>query len=228
MNKKKYANFVLFFILFLTSQGAIGNNEKLFFNEQKFTEIRNRIQNEPYAKQTYTLFQEKLKDSEINTDFEPLWSEGHWVRDAAIYYRLSGDEKYLPKAVAQLVDGFQLDKPTKKLFADTTRVNTYFWSWIMYRGGLFFAYDLLKTHQLFKPYEALMNQRLDEIIAEGFRYKNDIKRLGNTQFWGITGLGLAVFYEKTNWLSTKLLMANMDLKFYWENSGTTVGSGLNL
>ena len=115
------------------------------------------------------------------------------MRDAALYYRISGDEEYLPKAVKQIVDGFQLEKPNKKLFADTTRVNTFFWSWIMYRGGLFFAYDLLKTHKLLKPYEAVMNQRLDEIIAEGFRYKNHIKRLGNTQFWGITGLGLAGF-----------------------------------
>ena len=186
----------LFLVCFFLPQRAFGNNEKLFFDEQKFVEIRHRIENEPYAKETYKLLQQKLNDPARNADFDPLWSEGHWVRDAAIYYRISGDEKFLPKVVDQIVDGFQLNKPNKKLFADTTRVNTYFWSWIMYRGGLFFAYDLIKTHKLFKPYELLMNQRLDEIIAEGFRYKNDIKRLGNTQFWGITGLGIAGFLRE--------------------------------
>lgn len=177
----------------------LGADECLFFNEQKFREIRERIDKEPYADSIFKKIQSSPGEvSHPDSGFDKSWIDWQFARDAALYYRISGDEKYLKKAVGQIVSGFQLNKPEKRLFTDTIRPNTYFWSWIMYRGGLFFAYDLIKTHPLFKPYTVIMNQRLDEVIAEGFRYKNRIVRLGNTQFWGITGLGIAGFLRKNN------------------------------
>jgi len=64
----------LLLIIFSVAQKANAQNEKLFFDEQKFVEIRQRIDNEFYAKQVYIALQKGLKVPESNADFDPLWS----------------------------------------------------------------------------------------------------------------------------------------------------------
>lgn len=176
-------------------QRELGANEKLFFNEAKIDEIRARIDSYPWAQSLYDEFRQNIAHPQPLVGYPQSWGNSHWTRDAALYYRISGDEKYISQAVTHIVRSFALDKVERqKLFPDTTKRNSNLWTWLMFRGGLFVAYDLLKTHPQMQPYVPAMNQRLDEIITESRRFSRSIKRVGNTGFWAVTvGLGMAGF-----------------------------------
>lgn len=171
----------------------LGSGEKLFFDEAKIEQARHRIDTYPWASALYEKMKDELANPKPYHGLDSGWYKGHWCRDAALHYRISGDDQYIPEVAKYLALIFSLDTPDALLFPDTTRNNRNFWSWFMLRGGGFVAYDLLRDHPLVKPYVPIMEQRLDEIIAAGFRYKRRIDRLANTQFWGNTALGLTGF-----------------------------------
>ena len=176
-----------------------GGDEKLFYNQQTIEEIRARIDNYEWAKKLYRRLKEELADPEAENyvaipGISPRSYQGRWTRDAALCYRIDGDETHLPQVVKNVVGYFMLDKPNKPRFSrDTTKLNRNFWEWGWYSVLNLTAYDLIKNHRLMRPYRDIMDLRIQEILEEGKRYYRRITRIGNTHFWGVTTMGLFGF-----------------------------------
>ncbi len=180
----------------------LGSNEKLFYGEQRIQEIRQKIDSYEWAAELYQTMQDNieigLNEGTIADQYKasvggsPIWRVSGYYRDMALYYRISGDEKYMPELIDYIVSSFQLDKPDKVLFSDKVSQNHNLWTWLMFKMRLFHAYDLIKTHPDMRQYEPIMNERLKEIVSESKRYTTYMRHAGNTQFWVITmGLGVS-------------------------------------
>lgn len=178
-------------------QESLGGDEKLFFNESDFIRMRSNIDENEWAAELY----KKLKTSVLaSKTYYPHsgpkeWTDSFIVRETAIYYRISGDETVLPFIKKMLIQTYDLNQLEKPLFKKGGSL-TGFWSWGMFKMGNIAAWDLVKNLKEFKDIQPAMNQRLDEIIAQGFAYYSDITRLGNTQFWGITTLGIVGYLQE--------------------------------
>lgn len=179
-----------------------GGGEKLFYNQQTIEQIRERIDTQVWAKNLYQRLKQELADPEAEA-YKPLKGldglprrsyEGRWTRDAVLCYRIDGDETHLPKAIDNIVSYFKLDQPNQPCFLhDTTKAFEKYWEWGWYSLFHLTAYDMIKNHPLMRPYHSLMEQRIEEIIAEGKRYEHRIERLGNVQFFGVIVLGIYGF-----------------------------------
>lgn len=200
--KKQLLLLITVSILFSCTEGnkqnwpekSLGVNEKLFLNDSDFVRIRSNIDTYDWAANLYTMLKRSVLDSlRPYVSGEPeIWREGFAAREAALYFRLSGDTAVLPNIKEALILAFDLQNIEKPLFIKGKNISG-FWSWGMFRMGYLASWDLVKTHTLFEDITSLVNVRLDEIIKRGFEYNAAITRLGNTQFWGITNLGVAGF-----------------------------------
>ena len=81
-----------------------GGDEKLVYNQQTIEEIRARIDNYEWAKSLYHRLKEELADPEAENyvaipGISPKSYRGRWTRDAALCYRIDGDETHLPQVV---------------------------------------------------------------------------------------------------------------------------------
>ena len=175
----------------------LGGGERLLYNEKTFIEIRTRIDSFQWADRLYRKLMKRvaLGYKDIPIDSKNPYNAAYWTKEAAMYYRISGDEKYITEIVENIKDFYKLEKPQEPLFPiASNRSNGNFWQRIAEKDCRFLlAYDLTKNHKLLLPFKTVMEKRMDEIIAEAKRYESQIKRLGNTQFWGVTGLGLYGF-----------------------------------
>ncbi|MFR9669593.1 MAG: hypothetical protein SNJ33_07600 [Rikenellaceae bacterium] len=180
---------------------SLGGGEKLMYGEERIAQMRYKIDNYQWAADAYQKMQESIEQryqaSEqsaahaLKQSLPPLMAMSPCYQDMAIYYRISGDEKYLPLVVEGIIDAFQLDDKDGVLFPDKESQNIEIWLWLMVRGGVLQAYDLIKTHPLMQPYIPTMELRLKEIVGETKRYTTYMRHAGNTQFWTITmGLGV--------------------------------------
>lgn len=175
-----------------------GGNEKLMYDSQIIEETRQRIDRYPWAEKLYQRLKRELAQPEVYykqpDDYGDDLMQAHWVRDAALCYRIDGDECHIDEVVKRIVKYFMLHKMDKPRFnPDTTRVNQYFWSWGLHATFHLAAYDMIKNHHKMLPYRNAMKSRIEEVIREGLRYERNIRRLGNTQFWGVTTLGVFGF-----------------------------------
>lgn len=181
---------------------SLGGGEKLFYDEDTFREIRDRIEKYDWAAKLYEELQERVSgvSRRLPYDYQGLLSEAYWTSEAAKYYRISGDGKYMRRVADNIIDFYALDRPEERLFpADTNRSTTYFWQRVMEKDSRYvLAYDLVRNHPFLSPYSELMQKRMAEIIEEGKLYESRIRRLGNTQFWGVTGIGLYGFMTGDN------------------------------
>lgn len=173
-----------------------GGDERLIFRENNFIEIRQRIQNHAWASNLFEQLKERVvKGAQVrNQDFSGVVTKSYWAEEAAIYYRICGDETYLPKIKEILVSYYKLKQPDVPLFNPNKPVSSYFWSRIMFDDcRLMTAYDLTKKHPIMRDIQNAFQVRMRESLFQANRYVDNIKRLGNTQFWGNTGLGLYGF-----------------------------------
>ena len=180
----------------LWPSASLGGGERLFFDEQTFVNARNRIDTCKWAENLYGKLAETVHGGYTAPENpRPMFNAAYWAELAAIYYRISGDEQYLPVIRRLIVNHYRLDKPETRLFSpDPHHRNPNFWQRIMESDCRYLlAYDLVKNHQLFRGLHEIMNARMDETIDEAFLYESQIIRLGNTHFWGVTGLGMYGF-----------------------------------
>ncbi|WP_372756100.1 hypothetical protein [Labilibaculum sp.] len=177
----------------------LGGDEKLFFNENDFIRMRSNIDQYEWAENLYVKLKEAVLDTTIYYPFGQAsdWSKSFITREAAIYYRISGDTTMLPFVKSQIINEYKLQSLDQSLFKKGEKLSG-FWSWGMFRMGNLAAWDLVKKHPLFQDIVPAMNQRLDEIIDRGFDYNEAITRLGNTQFLGVTTLGIAGFLRSNS------------------------------
>ncbi|MBE5032786.1 alginate lyase family protein [Gallalistipes aquisgranensis] len=171
---------------------SLGGGEKLLFNESMIEQMRQRIDNHQWARDIYTKIRHELSVPAAPSQGEgERFAVGIWYKNAALYYRISGDEKFLPNVFSAIVSNFKLDKAEQPLFTDTTRRLRSHWEWCLYKSNLLVAYDLLQNHPVLVPYKELMKHRLDEIIAQGYRFLRGRKSVNNTGFWVTTVVGMA-------------------------------------
>lgn len=177
----------------------VGGDEKLFYDQETIEAIRARIDTYAWADKLYHRLKAELADPEAEKyrplpGLSPRSYQGRWTRDAALCYRIDGDETHIPQVVKNIVGYFKLNKPNEPRFDhDTTKLWRNFWEWGWYSTLNLAAYDLIKNHPQMLPYRKVMNQRIREILDEGKRYYRRISRIGNTHFWGVTTMGLYGF-----------------------------------
>lgn len=211
-----YLAFVLSGIVFFSCESTpktFGGDEKLLYNEATFREVRSRIKKHDWALRLYETLRDQVKNNVPQKPFNysGVFDDAMWAKDAAIYYRISGDETYIPVIRDLIIDLYKLDQPDIPLYnSDPKRKSTHFWEKISSDDcRMVLAYDLVKNHPALLPYRELMDKRMDEKIAEAFRYESQITRLGNTQFWGVTGLGIYGFMRG----NTKAIQTAIDGKY---------------
>lgn len=179
---------------------TFGGDEKLFINEQDFARIRKNIKQFEWAKKRFEVLKNTVYLSE-NEYYENhwkgswrQWSTGQYLKYIAIHYRLTGDETKLIQIKEHLISEFKLDKmgiPFNKLGLPVSKE---IWSWGMSRMNYFWAWDLVKNHPLMSSIKDAIMIRFEEITQQYFQYEDKfIGRLGNTQFWGISAMGVVGF-----------------------------------
>ncbi|WP_146035258.1 hypothetical protein [Formosa algae] len=180
-------------------ENTFGGNEKLFLTESDFIRMRTKIDTSNWARNIYSKLKKSVLDSvTYYTHSGPEdWTKSIVVKDAAIYYRLSGDQSVLPFIKDALIETYKLNAMHEPLLSKENSLQG-FWSWGMFRMGNLEAWDLIKNNPECQDLVAPMHKRLDEIIIHGMAYYNAIKRLGNTQFWGVTTMGIAGFMRENN------------------------------
>lgn len=181
----------------IANSSIYGGGEKLLYRESHFEAARERIANQQWAQALFLNLQNIIEGNvrPISKEYKNLENDSYRALCAAEYYRISGNEKYLSLIKKQLVKVYLLDKPEQKMFStDPNHANTYYWQKMMEDWcRMLVAYDLIKNHPMFLPYKDLMESRMDEIIEEGYLYESRITRIGNTQIWGVVGLGVYGF-----------------------------------
>ena len=106
-----------------------GGDEKLMYDSELIEETRQRIDRYPWAKNLYERLKRELEDPaayKVPADYNDNLPRAHWVRDAALCYRIDGDERHIDEVVKRIVDYFMLQKMNKPRFnPDPNRKNQY-------------------------------------------------------------------------------------------------------
>lgn len=201
-----------------------GGDEKLFLNEQDFVRIRENVNHFDWAKKRFEVLKYNVYQSEddyFKSHWKGSWrqwSTGQYLKYIAIYYRLTGDEKNLIQIKEHLINEFKLDQieiPFNKLGLPT---NKQIWSWGMSRMNYFWAWDLIKNHPLMSTIKDALMIRFEEITQQYFQYGDKfIGRLGNTQFWGISAMGVMGFLTSNEEAIDRSINGKFGLKSVLEN-----------
>ncbi len=169
---------------------SLGGGEKLLFNEDMIIQIRDRIEKHEWARNLYERIQDELSRPPLPQLGEgKSYPEGINRKNAALYYRISGDERFLPDVVPVIIASFKLDRPSEPLFTNPDRDIA--WDWCMNKSNILVAYDLLRNHPSLVQYKELMDHRMDEVIAKGCKYLRARKGVNNTGFWITTFVAMA-------------------------------------
>lgn len=207
-----------------SSPPIFGGDEKLFLNESDFIRIRENANHFDWAKSRF----DALSTNALMTEDEYYqahwkgnwrqWTTGQYLKNVALYYRLSGEEKNLSQIKTHLTKEFSLDKLDKPLYDPQKNVSKGMWSWGMSRMNYFWTWDMVKSHPLLSDIKDPMMVRLNEIARQYFRYENEnITRLGNTQFWSIATLGILGFLTSNEQAIEHSISGQYGLKTVLEN-----------
>lgn len=202
----------------------VGGDENLFLNEEDFRRIRRTIDENEWAEKRFEVLKNTVYQSEDDY-FENhwkgswrQWSTGQYLKYIAIYYRLTGDETKLIQIKEHLIKEFKLDKigtPFNKLGLPASKQ---IWSWGMSRMNYFWAWDLVKNHPLMSSIKDAIMIRFNEITQQYFQYEDKfIGRLGNTQFWGISAMGVMGFLTSNEEAIDRSINGKFGLKTALEN-----------
>jgi len=217
----------------------LGGDENLFLNEEDFRRIRRTIDENEWAQKRFEILKKNVllsEDEYVESHWKQNWRQwttGQYMKEIALYYRLTGDSDKLHEIRKLLVQEFKLDKIDQLYYNKEAEVSTESWSWGMIHVNYLWAWDLVKHHQTMEGIKESMLKRLTEIAIQYRRYEDTkINRLGNTQFWAISFMGLVGMLSGNNEaiehaisgkygfktiLETKL----MDIKFWPEPLGYT-------
>jgi len=177
-----------------------GGQENLFLTARDIDNIRAKIDRYDWAKTRFQVLkkdalgtEEAYYQSHWNGNWRQ-WTTGQYLKSVALYYRLTGDESNLSQITKHLTEEFKLDQCDEPLYKADKPVNKSMWSYGLSRMNYFWTWDLIKLHPEFASIAGPMKQRLEELKNHYLRYENEnIKRLGNTQFWAISTLGVLGF-----------------------------------
>ncbi|MDN3666964.1 hypothetical protein ACFFU1_08005 [Algibacter miyuki] len=201
-----------------------GGDEKLFLNEQDFERIKENIKQFDWAKKRFEVLKHNVygaEDEFYKSHWKGSWrqwSTGQYLKYIAIHYRLTGEEAKLIEIKDHLIKEFKLDQmgvPYNKLGLPA---NKQIWSWGMSRMNYFWAWDLVKNHPLMSSIKDDLMIRFEEVTQQYFQYEDKfIGRLGNTQFWGISAMGVMGFLTSNEEAIDRSINGKFGLKTVLEN-----------
>lgn len=178
-------------------KNRLGGDENLFLNEEDFKRIRRTIDKYEWAEKRFEVLKKNVflsEDEYYNCHWKQNWRQwtiGQYMKEIALYYRLTGDESKLHEIKKLLVQEFKLDKIDQPYYNKEKEVSTSSWSWGMIHVNYLWTWDMVKHHQTMEAMKEPMHKRLAEMAIQYGRYEDTkIRRLGNTQFWAITFMGL--------------------------------------
>ena len=176
---------------------SLGGDENLFLNEEDFKRIRRAVDQNEWTEKRFEVLKKNVflsEDEYYNSHWKQNWRQwttGQYMKEIALYYRLTGDEFKLDEIKDLLVQEFNLDKIDKPYYNTKKEVSSSLWSWGMIHVNYLWAWDMVKHHQTMEAIKESMHRRLTEMVFQYRRYEDTkIRRLGNTQFWAITYMGL--------------------------------------
>ena len=175
-------------------------------SKQEIEEMKERVAKYPWAKNLY----EKLKNDRSfeNYDIESItggnivndyvWKEGHWLRDKALVYLISGDDGDIPKMLDVLKHRFfeKWSFPNYQEFKHLAiplgfEYMVDYWMLWLYLSNHVYALSLIKDHPSFTP--ELLADFEEKLFEMKECKKNGYDKhlhLYNCQFWDITCLGM--------------------------------------
>lgn len=203
---------------------TFGGDEKLFLNEKDFERIRNNVNQYDWAKKRFDVLrtnalmtEDAFFQSHWNSNWRQ-WTTGRYLKCVAQYYRLSGEDTHLPQIKSHLTEEFNLDRLDQPLYDPQKHVSNGMWSYGMSRMNYLWAWDMVKNHPQLSELKDPMMVRLNEMVRQYFRYENEnITRLGNTQFWSITTLGILGFLTSNEEAIEHSISGEFGLKTALEN-----------
>lgn len=201
-----------------------GGDEKLFLNNTDILRVRENIRLYDWAKSRYDVLKQNAmmtEDAFYQSHWKGNWRQwttGQYLKYVALYYRLSGEEHNLSQIEKYLTKEFKLDKMDRPLYDAEKEVSSAMWSWGMSRMNYFWTWDLVKNHPQLSSLKEPMMVRLKEVTKQYFRYEDEnITRLGNTQFWSITTLGILGFLTSDEEAIEHAISGNYGLKTALQN-----------
>lgn len=205
-------------------KNSMGGDEKLFLNEQDFARIRQNVNQYDWAKKRFEVLrlnalmtEDAYYQSHWNSNLRQ-WTTGQYLKCVAQYYRLSGEDTNLPQIKSHLTREFNLDRLDNPLYDPQGKVSNEIWLYGMTRMNYFWAWDMVKNHPQLSGIKDPMMLRLNEIVQQYLRYENEnITRLGNTQFWSITTLGILGFLTSNEEAIEHSISGKYGLKTALEN-----------
>ncbi len=178
----------------------LSGGERLFLSAEDIKQIAKKCKKYDWAKKRLAALRaEAIGTEEMywQSHWKGTWREwttGQYLKSVALYYRLTGEEKNLFFVKEALIKEFKLESVEIPLYKADKEVSSSMWSYGVSRMNYLWSWDLLKNHPDFAAIKPAMESRLEEMTKQYFRYENEkITRLGNTQFWGITTLGILGF-----------------------------------
>ncbi len=186
--------------LALQAQGwptePLGGEQGLFIDEGNIREIRSKIDNCPWAAEAYgDLKQRAARPFPVSSHTKGVGMEVMRMKEQALYWRISGDDKYIPEIVKALLSFYDTDHPDRTYRPCEGKVARNYWQNVMcYDLRYLAAYDLIKEHPLMKPHAQAMEKRLHEAMEYTKYAVRNIHSDSNTTFWTVAGLATYGFY----------------------------------
>ena len=170
--------------------------ERLYIDEQMIREIRSKIDRYPWAAQAYDdLAYRATHPFPQSSSTLGIGMEVMYLKEAALYYRIGGDESVLPNVVKGLVGFYKADRPDLPLYDPKRLHSRNIWQDVMRYDVRYLAiYDLIRNHSLLDPYREVIDRRLLEAVEEIKSAVRRIRKDSNTTFWTVAGLASYGFY----------------------------------
>lgn len=173
-----------------------GGGEKLFFNEQDIRAMREKIDRFPWAAEAYEELGRRATTPFPDSPYtKGIVMETMRLKEAALWYRIGGDESQIPAMVKGLQEHYDLDRPEQPFRPAKGSIPGNYWQRIMAYDLRYLAvYDLMKHHPQLQAYAAVMERRIREALAYTKYAVRHIPSETNTTFWTVTGLAAYGFY----------------------------------
>jgi len=162
---------------------------RLFLSAGEIRSIRRKVEKYPWAKRIYKRLGRWPRRLSDETVAHPVWSDGHRVRDKALIYAVSGDNRPVDDVVRALRSAFELDDMSKPL--DGVQG----WGYGLFRAMYVWAFDLVREH---RSVRGELERRLETRFAEALEAQKraiepDWEYCYNTRFWHVCTIGLLGF-----------------------------------
>ena len=183
-------------LLVLSALPCRAASDGLFLSDNDIKDIRSKIENYAWAKDAYNDLVKRASTEFPSSSFtNGIGMDVMQLKEAALVYRISGDETNLPKIKSALVAQYKLDSPDTPIYTESGSVSSSFWQDVMrYELRYIAIWDLVKDNALFQSCAPAMEKRIAESLSYMKYATRKQTKLNNTTFWIAAGLAAFGFY----------------------------------